>query len=338
MGQVTLTSVTKRFGQKEVIPRLDLTIPDKSFTVLIGPSGSGKSTLLRMIAGLEDVTSGSISIDGRDVTHVDVAARGIALVFQSYALYPHMSVAANMGFPLKLARFSKVEISARVEEAAEILKLQDLLDRKPNTLSGGQRQRVAIGRAIVRKPKVFLFDEPLSNLDTALRAQMRVELAELQAKLGATMIYVTHEQVDAMTMAHQVVALRAGVVEQVGTPCELYERPVNTFVAQFIGSPRMNMLAGGLDERFRCHRLGVRPEHLRLDSGRALAKGVVQHVEYLGAETIAHVNHATNGRILVRLEGKHELEPGTIVGLAADPANMIRFNTMGQSLGPVAVD
>ena len=256
MATVNLKHVVKRYGSVEVIPPLDLSIPDKSFTVLVGPSGCGKSTLLRMIAGLEEVTDGTIEIDGEDITDVDPSARGIAMVFQNYALYPHMSVAANIGFALKLAKTPKAEIRARVEEAAEILELQDLLDRKPKALSGGQRQRVAIGRAIVRKPKVFLFDEPLSNLDAALRGQMRVELAELQAKLAATIVYVTHDQVEAMTMAHQIVVLNAGEIQQAGPPLALYDTPANSFVAQFIGAPKMNMFDGALAERHQCYQLG----------------------------------------------------------------------------------
>ena len=241
MAEVCLNNLTKSYGGVEVIPPLDLTIPDKSFSVLVGPSGCGKSTLLRMVAGLEDVSSGQITIGGEDVTDADPAKRGIAMVFQSYALYPHMSVADNIGFALKLAKTPKDEIRTRVKEAAAILQLEDYLDRKPKALSGGQRQRVAIGRAIVRQPKVFLFDEPLSNLDAALRAQMRVELAELHEKLGATMIYVTHDQVEAMTMADQIVVLKKGEVQQVGAPLDLYNTPENTFVAEFIGMPKMNI-------------------------------------------------------------------------------------------------
>lgn len=333
MATVKLRSVTKKFAQVEIIPPMDLTIPDRSFTVLVGPSGCGKSTLLRMIAGLEDVTDGTIEIDGKDVTDTDPSERGIAMVFQSYALYPHMSVAGNIGFALKLAKTPKAEIRERVEEAAEILELQDLLDRKPKALSGGQRQRVAIGRAIVRKPKVFLFDEPLSNLDAALRGQMRVELAELQAKLDATMIYVTHDQVEAMTMAHQIVALDAGRVQQAGPPMTLYDHPANTFVAGFIGAPKMNMFEGELAQRHNCHRLGIRPEHIHLDNNATFAKGEVAHAEHLGADTIAYIANEAAGRIVVRLSGKQRLEAGTVVGLAVDPDALVRFDANGQSMG-----
>ncbi len=336
MATVNLKHVVKRYGSVEVIPPLDLSIPDKSFTVLVGPSGCGKSTLLRMIAGLEEVTDGTIEIDGEDITDVDPSARGIAMVFQNYALYPHMSVAANIGFALKLAKTPKAEIRARVEEAAEILELQDLLDRKPKALSGGQRQRVAIGRAIVRKPKVFLFDEPLSNLDAALRGQMRVELAELQAKLAATIVYVTHDQVEAMTMAHQIVVLNAGEIQQAGPPLALYDTPANSFVAQFIGAPKMNMFDGALAERHQCYQLGIRPEHLRLDQAAPFAAGIVQYAENLGADTIAYIAGNDGDRFVVRLDGKVRLEVGTTVGLAADRENLIRFAANGESLGAMA--
>ena len=244
MAEVRIENVTKSFGAVDVIPEMNLTIEDGSFTVLVGPSGCGKSTLLRLIAGLEDVTSGTVSIGGEDVTYDEPSDRGIAMVFQSYALYPHMTVRQNIGFGLRLAKKSKAEIAARVEEAAEILQLGPLLDRKPRQLSGGQRQRVAIGRSIVRHPKVFLFDEPLSNLDAALRTQMRVELAELHGKLDATMVYVTHDQVEAMTMADRIVIMNQGRVEQVGAPMEVYNNPASTFVAGFIGSPKMNLING----------------------------------------------------------------------------------------------
>ena len=244
MGRITLDKVTKSFGDIEVIPPLDLTIEDGEFTVFVGPSGCGKSTLLRLIAGLEDITSGQIRIDGTDATNVPPAKRGLAMVFQSYALYPHMSVRKNIAFPLRMAKLSQSEIDKRVTGAASVLNLTDYLDRKPGQLSGGQRQRVAIGRAIVREPAAFLFDEPLSNLDAALRVGMRLEISELHERLKTTMIYVTHDQVEAMTMADKIVVLRAGFIEQVGTPLELFLRPVNTFVASFIGSPPMNLIDG----------------------------------------------------------------------------------------------
>jgi multiple sugar transport system ATP-binding protein len=263
---VQLTSVTKHFGQTSVIKEVNLAISPGELVVFVGPSGCGKSTLLRLIAGLEIPTTGSIHISGKDVTHTHPSKRGVAMVFQSYALYPHMTVAENMAFGLKIQRAPKAEIETRVRRAAEILQLEALLDRKPRALSGGQRQRVAIGRAIVREPDVFLFDEPLSNLDAALRGQMRVEIARLHARLGTTMIYVTHDQVEAMTLASRIVVLNGGRIEQVGAPLELYHRPTNLFVAGFLGSPRMSFLSGrvaGLDAAT----VGIRPEDLRLARG-----------------------------------------------------------------------
>ena len=241
MGHIVLNQVSKSFGKTEVIPPLDLTIEEDEFTVFVGPSGCGKSTLLRLIAGLEDVTSGDIEIDGRKATELPPAKRGLAMVFQSYALYPHMSVRKNIAFPLRMAKMDKAEINKRVNEAAEILNLTDYIDRRPGQLSGGQRQRVAIGRAIVREPSAFLFDEPLSNLDAALRGGMRLEISEMHKRLETTMIYVTHDQVEAMTMADKIVVLQAGVIEQVGSPLDLYRKPCNAFVAGFIGSPSMNL-------------------------------------------------------------------------------------------------
>ena len=242
MAEVVLKNIKKAFGDVAVIKGVDLNIKDQEFVVFVGPSGCGKSTLLRMIAGLESITDGDLSIDGRRVNDLSPAERGIAMVFQTYALYPHMTVRDNMGFSLRLAKVPKAEIDRKVNEAARILKLDPLLDRKPKALSGGQRQRVAIGRAIVRNPKVFLFDEPLSNLDAALRVQMRIEIARMHHDFNATMIYVTHDQVEAMTMADKIVVLQGGVVEQVGSPLELYHHPRNLFVAGFIGSPTMNFL------------------------------------------------------------------------------------------------
>ena len=273
-----------------VIPPLDLTIEDGSFTVLVGPSGCGKSTLLRLIAGLEDVSGGGVRIGGEDVTGAEPSDRGIAMVFQSYALYPHMSVRKNIGFGLKLAGLPKDEITRRVDQAASILQLGALLDRKPRELSGGQRQRVAIGRSIVRNPRVFLFDEPLSNLDAALRTQMRVELAELHARLGATMVYVTHDQVEAMTMADRIVIMNGGRVEQVGAPMEVYNRPASTFVAGFIGSPRMNLINGETAAGYGAVTLGIRPEHIMLAEGEGPWSGRLRHVEHLGSDTVAYVD------------------------------------------------
>ncbi len=244
MGRITLEKVQKKFGETEVIPPLDLTIEDGEFVVFVGPSGCGKSTLLRLIAGLEDVTGGEIRIDGTPATDLPPAKRGLAMVFQSYALYPHMTVRKNIAFPLKMAGMSDDEKKKRIERAADVLNLTDYLDRRPGQLSGGQRQRVAIGRAIVREPAAFLFDEPLSNLDAALRVGMRLEISELHSRLETTMIYVTHDQVEAMTMADKIVVLRAGHIEQVGSPLELYRTPRNRFVAEFIGSPKMNVIDG----------------------------------------------------------------------------------------------
>ena len=310
MAEVQINGVNKTFGTVEVIPNLNLTVPNRSFTVLVGPSGCGKSTLLRMIAGLEEVSAGSVTIGGEDVTHAEPSDRGIAMVFQSYALYPHMTVRQNIGFGLKLAKTPKAQIEARVDEAAEILQLGPLLDRKPKQLSGGQRQRVAIGRSIVRKPKVFLFDEPLSNLDAALRTQMRVELAELHSKLDATMIYVTHDQVEAMTMADQIVIMKAGVIQQVGRPMDLYNAPDNPFVAGFIGSPKMNLIEGPIAAEKGAKVLGVRPEHIDVSPDAGAWKGRLRHVEHLGSDTVAYVEAEQAGSMTVRVPGEVNMNAG----------------------------
>ena len=264
MGKISLKNVVKQFGEVTVIPPLNLDIEDGEFVVFVGPSGCGKSTLLRLIAGLEDVSDGKIEIDGRNATETPPAQRGLAMVFQSYALYPHMSVRKNIAFPLKMAGMDAAEQERRVNSAAKVLNLTDYLDRRPGQLSGGQRQRVAIGRAIVREPAAFLFDEPLSNLDAALRVGMRLEISELHQRLKTTMIYVTHDQVEAMTMADKIVVLHAGRIEQVGTPLELYRTPANLFVAGFIGSPKMNFVEGKDAAEHDAHTIGVRPEHIRL--------------------------------------------------------------------------
>jgi len=296
---VQLTDLRKGFGALEVIKGVNLSIEPGEFCVFVGPSGGGKSTLLRLISGLEEVSSGQISIGGRDVTDAEPSARGIAMVFQSYALYPHLTVRENIGFGLSLARLPKDQIKAKVDAAAEALKLTDYLDRKPKALSGGQRQRVAIGRAIVRDPAVFLFDEPLSNLDAALRAQMRIELSDLHRKLGATMIYVTHDQVEAMTMADKIVILNGGQIEQVGTPMELYNHPASPFVAGFIGSPKMNLYDGAAAGE-RCATYGIRPEHLRLTSDAPRWKGKVRHIERLGADTLLYLDVPVLGEMVLR--------------------------------------
>jgi ABC-type sugar transport system ATPase subunit len=324
MADVVFSNVQKRYGAVEIIPGLDLTIPDGSFTVLVGPSGCGKSTLLRMIAGLEEVSGGTIEIGGDDVTTRDPSQRGIAMVFQSYALYPHMSVADNIGFGLKLSGMPKAEIEARVREAAETLQLTHLLDRKPKQLSGGQRQRVAIGRAIVRKPKVFLFDEPLSNLDAALRAQMRVELAELHSRIGATMVYVTHDQVEAMTMADRIVVLKDGHIEQAGAPMELYRRPATPFVAGFIGSPRMNFITGEEARKLGGDLVGIRPEHLRLSESGGWA-ATVRHIEHLGAETLIYADTDAVGSLTIKAEGDVALRAGAPVRISFSDQDLHRF-------------
>ncbi|RYG91767.1 ATP-binding cassette domain-containing protein [Loktanella sp. IMCC34160] len=326
MTSVILKKVEKSFGAVTVIPPLDLEIPEGSFTVFVGPSGCGKSTLLRLIAGLEEVSTGTLEIGGRDVTTSEPSDRGIAMVFQSYALYPHMTVADNIAFPLKVLKRPQTEINAAVAKAADMLQLDALLTRKPKDLSGGQRQRVAIGRAIVRDAGVLLFDEPLSNLDASLRGQMRVELSDLHRNMGATMIYVTHDQVEAMTMADQIVVLRAGVIEQVGSPMTLYEKPMTPFVAGFIGSPNMNLMEGQIAKEHGCDVLGIRPEHLyRCAPDDALLSGTVRHAENLGAETVAYVKTQQAGEILIRIDGKERLSIGDSISLTADRSNWHLF-------------
>jgi ABC-type sugar transport system ATPase subunit len=324
-SSVVLKDIRKSFGAVDVIKGVNLTVEPGEFCVFVGPSGCGKSTLLRLISGLEDATSGVIEIGGKDVTDAEPSARGIAMVFQSYALYPHLSVRDNIGFGLSLAKLPKDQIKAKVEAAAAALKLTDYLDRKPKALSGGQRQRVAIGRAIVRDPKVFLFDEPLSNLDAALRAQMRIELSDLHRKLGATMIYVTHDQVEAMTMADKIVVLNAGKIEQVGTPMELYHTPVSPFVAGFIGSPKMNLYAGkvvGED----CATYGIRPEHLRLTGDSSRWTGTVRHVERLGADTVIYLDVPGLGEMVVRADGDVSPSIGSQQGVSPLKGREARFS------------
>ncbi|RMD47988.1 MAG: ABC transporter ATP-binding protein [Alphaproteobacteria bacterium] len=332
MARIILDRVSKAFGEHEVIPPLDLTVEDGEFVVFVGPSGCGKSTLLRLIAGLEDVSGGRIEIDGADVTDVPPAKRGLAMVFQSYALYPHMSVRRNIAFPLRMAGLPREEIERRVQEAARVLNLTDYLDRRPGQLSGGQRQRVAIGRAIVREPRAFLFDEPLSNLDAALRVGMRLEISELHNRLGATMIYVTHDQVEAMTMADKIVVLNAGRIEQVGSPLELYERPRNLFVAGFIGSPRMNFITGPEAERRGAATLGIRPEHLRIDEAGPW-RGTVGVAEHLGSDTFLHL-HGTGlaETITLRIPGNADFAYGAEVRFAPDEARLHRFDARGERL------
>jgi multiple sugar transport system ATP-binding protein len=330
MGRITLDKVAKRFGDVEVIPPLDLTIEEGEFVVFVGPSGCGKSTLLRLIAGLEDVSGGQIRIDGNDATMISPAKRGLAMVFQSYALYPHMSVRKNIAFPLKMAGMDQAEQNRRIDNAAKILNLSDYIDRKPGQLSGGQRQRVAIGRAIVREPAAFLFDEPLSNLDAALRVGMRLEITELHARLKTTMIYVTHDQVEAMTMADKIVVLRAGHIEQVGSPLELYRRPRNLFVAGFIGSPKMNLIAGAEAKTHGATTIGIRPEHINVSKTEGAWKGRVGVSEHLGSDTFFYV-HDTGlvADITVRVPGEFELKSGDTVYLTPEADKIHRFDDNG---------
>ena len=330
MARIVLEKVTKTFGTAEVIPPLDLTIEDGEFTVFVGPSGCGKSTLLRLIAGLEDTTSGRVLIDGSDVTQVSPSKRGLAMVFQTYALYPHMTVRKNIAFPMRMAGLSQAEQDQRVTAAAESLNLTEYLDRKPGQLSGGQRQRVAIGRAIVRDPSAFLFDEPLSNLDAALRVGMRVEITEMHARMKTTMIYVTHDQVEAMTMADRIVVLRAGVIEQVGSPLELYRSPRNTFVAGFIGSPKMNFIEGAEARTRGAHTLGIRPEHIDVVDSGGQWSGTVGVAEHLGSDTFFHVHDTgLTEKLMVRAVGDVALRHGDTIHLNPRENEMHRFDQEG---------
>jgi multiple sugar transport system ATP-binding protein len=361
MADVILKNVRKSFGKAKVIHGVDLDIQDGEFVVFVGPSGCGKSTLLRLIAGLEDITEGDLFIGGERVNDLAPAKRGIAMVFQSYALYPHMNVYDNMAFGLELARSSKAEIDRKVREAARLLQIEALLEHKPRQLSGGQRQRVAIGRAIVRDPKVFLFDEPLSNLDAALRVQTRIEIAKLHNDMRATMIYVTHDQVEAMTLADRIVVLNAGRIEQVGSPLELYHRPSNLFVAGFIGSPQMNFIeckvAGvGPDEVLvslpgggtlavpvlpdgvqtgEAVTLGIRPDHVRISPGGALT-GRVDLVEELGENHLLYVDAGQGRRLTVREPGDARHEVGSTVSLDLSREFCHLFRSTGEALRPRA--
>jgi lactose/L-arabinose transport system ATP-binding protein len=343
MTGVTLKNVIKKFGQTQVIHGVDLTIEDGEFCVFVGPSGCGKSTLLRMVAGLEETTGGQINIGTRDVTHTDPAERGVAMVFQTYALYPHMTVQENMGFGLKMNGVPKAGIDQKVGKASEILQLGDYLSRKPAALSGGQRQRVAIGRAIVRGPEVFLFDEPLSNLDAELRVDMRVEIARLHNELDATMIYVTHDQVEAMTLADKIVVLRAGYIEQVGAPMHLFEDPDNKFVAGFIGSPSMNFMNGTaakgtvtIDATGQAIKttvapdsgsviVGLRPNIIELKED-ANGPLTVSLTEQLGGVSYTYATARNGERIVVEVRGADALKAGTKVSLAYDPADAYFFD------------
>ncbi len=349
MGSIELKSVEKWFGSAQVIKGVDLKIEEGEFIVFVGPSGCGKSTLLRMIGGLEDISRGSLLINDSDVTDHPPSKRGLTMVFQSYALYPHLTVAENMGFSLKVAGVPKAEIAEQVNRAAEVLKLGPFMERRPKDLSGGQRQRVAIGRSIVRDPTAFLFDEPLSNLDAALRVEMRYEIAKLHQSLKRTMIYVTHDQVEAMTLADRIVVLEYGKIAQVGTPRELYERPANLFVAQFIGSPKMNILpcategdsfdlehgrSGPFSWSAAATKLGIRPEHIQVvAAGDGQTDGVIEVIEYLGADTFLIVDCGSEDKVTVRLNGDTALTPGTQIGLQFPTDNLRFFDENGQALG-----
>lgn len=363
MAELKLKNVRKSFGATEIIKGVDLSIASGEFVVFVGPSGCGKSTLLRMIAGLEAVNSGQIEIDHLNVTSTEPSKRGIAMVFQSYALYPHMSVEENMGFGLEMAGIDKAERRSMVLEAARILNLEPYLERKPRALSGGQRQRVAIGRAIVRKPKIFLFDEPLSNLDAELRVRMRLEIASLHRRLGATMVYVTHDQIEAMTLATRIVALRAGVVEQVGSPMELYRNPDNMFVAGFIGSPRMNFVPAktlGMDGLGNCilevpalgietiHvpfrrpratfpadvTLGIRPEHLseQQSEGSKKVSFICDIVEQLGNVSYVHARTNTDNDLIAEWRSLAKPSPGEELPFWISPEDCLLFDPDGQRL------
>ncbi len=357
MADVKLIDVKKSFGDVDIIKGVDLEIHPGEFVVFVGPSGCGKSTLLRMISGLEDITSGELQIGGKVMNHIDPSQRGVAMVFQTYALYPHMTVRENMGFALRHAGVAKDVVKGKVDNAAKILGLEALMDRKPKALSGGQRQRVAIGRAIVRDPKVFLFDEPLSNLDAELRVHMRIEIARLHRELGTTIIYVTHDQVEAMTLADKIVVLRAGKIEQVGSPLELYDNPHNTFVAGFIGSPRMNIFAGKVAAHGGTNcvvtlndfagstiavpltgalppvgteiSLGLRPEHFQ-ESGNGKLNLTIDMLEHLGAATYAYARSPSGATTIVEIkEGRH-LQPGHAFEAFFDTKRALLFDRNGQ--------
>ena len=308
MGSLTLINIHKSFGDVHVLKGIDLEVEEGEFVIFVGPSGCGKSTLLRVIAGLEDASEGQVTIDGESVNSKPPSERGIAMVFQTYALYPHLTVRDNMGLGLKQAKHPKQEISKRVDAASNMLSLEDYLHRRPAELSGGQRQRVAIGRAIVRKPKLFLFDEPLSNLDAALRVNTRLEIARLHRELDATMIYVTHDQTEAMTLADKIVILHDGKIEQVGSPMELYNNPKNKFVAGFIGSPQMNFIGAELLGNKNAKTIGIRPEHISLDVNKGDIKGVISHVEHLGGDTNVYLDCADAGILTIRLFGDHDFK------------------------------
>jgi multiple sugar transport system ATP-binding protein len=331
VGSLTIENVKKAFGPVEVLKGINFEVSDGEFVVFVGPSGCGKSTLLRVIAGLEDSTSGRVVIDGQDVSSTPPAKRGIAMVFQTYALYPHLTVKNNMGLGLKQAGTPTAEIDKRISAASAMLSLEPYLERRPAELSGGQRQRVAIGRAVVREPKLFLFDEPLSNLDAALRVNTRLEIAQLHRRLKATMIYVTHDQVEAMTLADKIVVLNAGRIEQIGKPMELYNSPANEFVAGFIGSPKMNFVDGArLGESVKT--VGVRPEHISVNADSGAWKGTVVHAEHLGADTNLYLDCEKAGLITVRIFGVYDAEPGATLYATPEPGKTYRFGADGKTI------
>ncbi|MEI6098572.1 MAG: sn-glycerol-3-phosphate ABC transporter ATP-binding protein UgpC [Alphaproteobacteria bacterium] len=336
MAHLSLRGLSKTYSTQSVLDNVDLDIRSGEFVVFVGPSGCGKSTLLRMIAGLESITSGELSVDGQRLNEVHASKRGVAMVFQNYALYPHMTVRGNLSYGLKIAATPASEIVAKVGRAAEMLQLTPYLDRRPGQLSGGQRQRVAIGRALVRDPRLFLFDEPLSNLDAALRTATRVEIARLKAAMpNTTMIYVTHDQIEAMTLADRIVVMNQGRIEQVGSPLDLYHRPANRFVAAFIGSPAMNLLSPAdlTQPPAGAAEVGVRPEDLRLvPLGQALLHGMVEHCERLGEVTIAHLRLYRGGVLVTKLPGDSEVRPGDDIALTADPARLHCFDASGKRL------
>ena len=334
MAEIRLQQVRKSFGALEIIKGVDMEIRSGEFMVFVGPSGCGKSTLLRLIAGLEDITSGTLAFDGQTVNALPPAKRGIAMVFQSYALYPHMTVFDNMAFGMKLSGADKNERDRRVRQAAEMLQLTPYLERLPRQLSGGQRQRVAIGRAIVRDPRVFLFDEPLSNLDAALRVATRLEIAKLHRSMHkTTMIYVTHDQVEAMTLADRICVLNAGRVEQVGTPLELYEHPNSLFVAGFIGSPKMNFLKGGLAQPYAAPTIGIRAEHLAISGENGAWRGEVVHAEMLGSDSFVYVDIGADEPVVARQNGTANFQAGDRVSLTPDLGAIHRFGEDGRALG-----
>jgi multiple sugar transport system ATP-binding protein len=332
MANIQLKNIKKNFGSVQVIKGVDLEIKSGEFMVFVGPSGCGKSTLLRLIAGLEDISGGTLSIDNQVVNALPPSKRGIAMVFQSYALYPHMTVYDNMAFGMTLAKSSKEAIDKRVREAAELLQITPYLARLPKQLSGGQRQRVAIGRAIVRDPKVFLFDEPLSNLDAALRVATRLEIAKLHhAMNNVTMVYVTHDQVEAMTLADRICVLRDGLIEQVGTPLELYEKPCNLFVAGFIGSPKMNFLSGEFAKPYKAHTIGARSEHLEFVT-KGGWKGTVIHAETLGSDSYVFVELGSDEPVIVRQSGTTKYGVGDKVSIAPMKGQVHTFNDQGKAI------